>query len=160
MIESILTFIAVGTFWFWLLIAIASGIVIGCLEDDKIGWPIFLTILFSFIYYEDLALVFSDWRVIGIFLFIYVVCGVIWSFYRWFIHVRKFIKNYNRKEFSPLKDSRELNVSYNKSLITGWIIYWPWSLVWNLTGDFFRNLFEGLKKSYQKIVDKQLEELK
>lgn len=159
MIESILSFIAVGTFWFWAIMAIFFIATIISLENNTIGWPVFLTVVVGAIYYKDIFNLLANWQVLLVFFLVYVSCGVAWSFYKWLHHVKKYIAENKNKCKQDLKNAFTLDVSYNKARIIGWIVYWPCSAFWTLTGDFFTNLFDMLRNSYQNIVDKQLDKL-
>jgi hypothetical protein len=34
----------------------------------------------------------------------------------------------------------------------GWIAWWPWSLFWNLTQDFFTTIYDAMTGIYEKIA--------
>lgn len=162
MITSILEFFALGTFGFWLLCSILSVVFIACLENENQWFPTVVVLALGAIYWNPLAAIGLTWQSIGLGVLIYAAAGVLWSIYRWFRFVKSKADEFRRKYGSSLTDSQrrdlksEISVSSNKSLITGWIAYWPWSLVWNITGDFFKTIYENLQGIYQKITDKAL----
>jgi hypothetical protein len=49
-------------------------------------------------------------------------------------------------------------VSDNKSKITTWMVYWPWSFFWTMLNDpirrLFRRLYNNLREFFQKMSDK------
>ena len=160
MITSILEFFALGTFGFWLLCSLLSIVFIACLENESQWFPTVAVIAVTAIYWKPLAALGLTWQSIGLGILIYAAAGVAWSIYRWFRFV-KFKADECRKTYgTSLTESqrsslkRDISVSENKSRITGWIAYWPWSLVWNITGDFFKTIYENLQGIYQKITDK------
>jgi hypothetical protein len=117
----------------------------------------------------------------------YIVLGIIWSFFKWYWFARKnkneflgkkirFLKlkgwgDANEKSLIPKKFQNEwekyagygdcyikpLKVMDYKSKITGWIAYWPFSLIWAFFADFIKDLFgnivELFKNKYQKVSD-------
>jgi hypothetical protein len=55
-------------------------------------------------------------------------------------------------------------VADNKSRITTWMAYWPWSAFWTLLNDpirrLFRRLYNNLREFYQKMSDKVFADVK
>ena len=104
----------------------------------------------------------APWQTIALVLASYAVIGVIWSTYKWYRYVNKkaalYHENYgnvlSRHETDLLKS--EIKVSYHKSRLIGWIAFWPWSLSWALTGDFFNMLYDSMVHVYQGIADRAL----
>jgi len=164
MITSILAAIAVGTFWFWLLTIVASIVFIACVEHDHYTWPTILLVLFGLVYWK--AIVAISWPAIAIFVGGYAIAGVSWSVYKWYRFVQKKAFYYRERYGLSLSESNkndlksELKVSNHKAKLTGWIAYWPWSLLWSITGDFFNMLYDAMVNIYQKIVDRALGEFK
>jgi hypothetical protein len=160
MIETILTSLAVGTIWFYLIIAIASVIFIACIEHDHYGTPTVLSILLAILYWK--AFVTLSLPTIAIIVGGYALAGIIWSVYRWYRHVQQVAFTYREKYGLTLTPSQksglksEIRVSDHKSRITAWIAYWPWSLLWNITGDFFSMLYDAMVNAYQHIADHAL----
>ena len=62
------------------------------------------------------------------------------------------INNDPHSYYGTLEQS--LEISGNKSRIIAWMVYWPWSLIWNVTGDFFTMIYETMMGVYQRIADK------
>jgi hypothetical protein len=99
---------------------------------------------------------------IVIYSLVYLVVGIVWSFYR-----------YKRFIVSKIADMQELNYriesvsSYHPSkmldTITAWIIIWPFSLIENICGDIINGI-ETLVKSvfkgvYNRIYDNALKDI-
>lgn len=100
----------------------------------------------------------QSWRMLIGFILVYACAGMVWSIFRWYRWVRIWVARYKSKnadgqlsshDMSYLKD--HLDAGEHKSMIVGWIGYWPWSLFWNFTGDFFTMCFEALQQVYSSI---------
>jgi hypothetical protein len=112
----------------------------------------------------------------------YFLLGAGWSLGKWWFHVKDMYRQYSeaRAEFmvvngktaadqmdQTMKDKWKLNYSaqhyakpkvrQNKSRITLWMMYWPWSAVWTVINDpvrkIFAAIFHELQGLYQKIAD-------
>lgn len=157
MIETLLSAFAFGTFWFWLLAFVASVIIISCVENEHYPTPSIVAILLGVIYWK--AIVAAPWHLIFLVAGIFVLCGLGWSVFKWFRHVSKTVASYRHRygmtlDESQMRDLRSECSAYNhKAMITGWIAFWPWSLLWSLTGDFFNMLYDAMTNIYQKISD-------
>jgi len=163
MIETITgIFVVAGalTLWGWILAVIASIIFIASIENDHYATPSITAIVLGIIFWPFLAAV-------GVKTLIFIVAGyalagVGWSLFKWHRYVNKVANKYREKcgttlskeQKSDLK--REVSVSENKSRLTGWIAWWPWSLLWSLTGDFFNMLYDAMVNAYQKISNSAL----
>ena len=168
MIESIVAFFAFGTLGFWLLLTFASIVFISCIENDTYVFPNIVLVILGITYWKPLWLL--GWKPIIIGILCYTIVGVIWSVYRWYKYVKYLVKEYKDKfvtggdtmisdiAFSSLE--RDVDIAQNKSRIITWIIYWPWSFIWNVTGDFFTFIYDSMKGIYQKISNKALSEFK
>ena len=144
MIETILTVFEFGTIWFWLLAAIASIIIISCVENEHYPTPSIVAILLGVVYWKQI--VHAPWQIIALVIGVFALCGLLWSTFKWFRYVNKQVRHYNDTYGATLTESQmrdlksEISVSNHKAMITGWIAFWPWSLLWSLTGDFFNML--------------------
>ena len=158
MIESLLAALAVGTIWFWLIVVIASIIIIACVENEHYPTPSVVAIILGAIYWKSIVAL--PWSVIAIAVGVFAVAGAIWSTIQWFRRVQKKAANYRERfgdsltseQLSDLK--REVSAANNKALITGWIAFWPWDLFWTLTGDFFNMIYDALAGIYQGISNR------
>ena len=103
---------------------------------------------------------------------VYVIIGIAWSFAKWAWALYKvseyaqklydefnkesgkkdqswamFIKHsFNFRYYAHIYIGGELppQASYNKKRLVFWAMYWPWSLIWTLLGDWITELFERL----------------
>ena len=159
MITSIIEFFALGAIGFWILSALISIIFIACIENDTYWFPTITTAAFLAVYWKGFASFNLTWQIIVGGVLSYVVLGVVWSLYRWLQYVRNIAAKFRKQYGTVLTESqlydleRKVSVSSNKSLITGWIAYWPWSLIWNISGDFFTAIYERLSNVYQNITN-------
>ena len=162
MITSILEFFALGTLGFWLLCTLLSIVFIACIENDNSWFPTCAVVAFAAIYWKSFAVLAIGWPVVIIAALIYVCLGVLWSLFRWTRYVKAKGEEFREKHGNNLTDMARVDLKYamsashNKSRIISWIGYWPWSVLWNATGDFFKMLYEGLQGIYKKIADKEM----
>jgi hypothetical protein len=157
MIETLLATLAVGTIWFWLILVLASVIIIACVEHEHYPTPSVVAILLGAIYWK--ALVAAPWQVIALVVGVFALAGALWSAFQWFRRVNTKARYYREKYGSVLSESamsqlkEETLASRHKALITGWIAFWPWDCFWTLTGDFFYMIYDAMANVYQKISD-------
>ena len=165
MFETLLGFFAFGAIGFWLLLLVASIIFIASVECDTYSPAVIATIILAVIYWKPLIGLGLTWQSLLIGTAVYVGAGIAWSVWRWIKYVKETVESYNEKKGGKLDDYTKssikdaVSVSRNKSKITAWIAYWPWSAFWNITGDFFKMIYENMKAVYQKIANKELEKL-
>ena len=157
----LLEFFAIGTLGFWGLITLISIVFIACIENDKYTFPTILFLVFGLIYWKPVSSFHMDWRAISLGVLIYLVAGVAWSIFRWFRYVKTNVAEYNESpsesHYADLK--WKIDAHHNKSRITAWIAYWPWSLVWNIIGDVCVTIYEHLQGVYQNISHKALKNI-
>lgn len=107
-----------------------------------------------------------SWQAIATILVGYVLVGIVWSLFKWNRYVnakiKEVIERYGSWEnaIKSLVIIHEISPSYNKSKLIGWIAWWPWSMFWDLSGDFFTMLYEGMTNAYQKITDNAISKVK
>ena len=160
MINTLLTAIGIGTIWFWVITFVASIIFIASIENDHYKTPTAVLALLGLIYWKDITATGYGWQTIVIAIAIYAIVGIIWSAFRWFKYVKSHAEEYRKIYGNTLKEDRMrelkrmVDVTDNKSKIVGWVAWWPWSMFWNLLGDFFTFVYEQVQGIYQKIADK------
>ena len=174
MLTSILGFFALPIIVI-LFLTIFSIACIVATERDAHGAAIFFAICGAVIYYPQVWEIISNWRLLLLIIAAYGLCGGGWSTFRWFKYCKKFIESKDVKsrvddykwvqgervkateeEFAANVEAyyrQELRPSKHKSLLISWIIYWPWSLVWNVLGDFFTGIYDALANIYNRIAD-------
>jgi hypothetical protein len=166
------TFLAlfeVGAIGFWLLLTFASIVYIVALESRKFWLSLVVTLGLLAGYGKTLLA--QNWTIGNILaaVGIWALAGVLWSIYRWFRHVRTEVEKLKNKEgeygrtyVTNLEGVFDNNTSpaQHKAEITAWIAYWPWSLAWHFTSEFWTNLYEMVKGIYQNITDRAKADVK
>lgn len=130
-------------------------------KEDSHFFTIVIIVIGVILYYPQVMIFITNWRAMVFYSMLYIIIGSVWSFFMWWQYCRKFIKdnltkpNYVRTS-DELKDfyRQELSMAIHISMIAGWIIYWPWSLVWNIIDDFINLLINGFKDIYKVISEK------
>lgn len=163
---------------------IAAGILGEC-EWPSLGSFIFIGGLVGLEFFTDLKVLTYAYHnpfsiVAG--LLIYIVAGVIWSHVKWRLFLHD-VKDYYKQILTQVQASKSykgdevdakfaakrdtvsrFNVedippraSRKKLKITGWIMYWPISIIWSIADDFilrlFNRIFELIRGSYQNASD-------
>jgi len=165
MFESVLSFFAFGAIGFWLLLFVASIIFIACVEAETYPAAVVATAILALIYWKPIIGLGLTWQSFSIGVAVYVALGIVWSVWRWIKYVKATVELYNERKGGKLDDFAKSSIksavsaSNNKSKITAWIAYWPWSAFWNITGDFFKFIYDNMKAVYQKIANRELEKL-
>ena len=159
MIETITAALAVGTIWFWLLTLIVSTIIITSVENDHYVLPTIALFVVGGLYWKYILI--APWQTIGIVLGAFALLGVAWSVFKWNQYVNRIVQEYKKdgnvlSSSDMLKLKNDISVSNNKARLTGWIAFWPWSLIWSLTGDFFNMLYEAMINVYESITNRAL----
>jgi hypothetical protein len=165
MLESILGFFAFGALGFWLLLAALSIVYTVSVEVDKHGVAIFATILAILLGWNNLGLLFHNWQLLLIGVAAYGIAGGAWSVFRWFKYCRKYIEEHPNEKISLIEGygdnkrtltleqyySEKLNPSAHKSKLISWIVYWPFSLFWHITGDIINTIYDMFANSYARV---------
>jgi len=147
----ILSLFEVGAVGFWLLMVLSTVLFTVAAEKCAHFLAAVLIVILGLLYWNSLQI---TWQGILLCSLGYLLTGAIWSLYRWAKHVKavadenKSIKSY--KDWSYHEKSR-IRPSENVSQISAWILYWPFSAVWNLTGDFLTNMVKALTNVYNEI---------
>lgn len=98
---------------------------------------------------------------------IYLFVGLVWSFFKWGIYVKKKHKYYIHQIEESKKQNRNMlfdwkhyrpEVSKHKYILSMWIIWWIFSLIRYFLGDFIVNIATWLANQfggiYNKITDR------
>lgn len=155
-------FEAIGLFFAAYLLtwpALIAVLLIGIIFEHKgaRGWAVFTGIVamaISYFFFE------VSLETIGICAVAYLVIGVIWSFWRYNVHVADSVKYI--RGLSPSKWSEEYrrttieNLAPTKNLdrITAWIIIWPFSAVENVLGDIISAIQVLVTKVFKGVYHK------
>ncbi len=148
----------------WLLTwpALIGFVVLGILfeHNGARGWSVFTALVLAALAYFFFAVPLS---MIGIGAIVYLVVGLLWSFWRYKRHVditiEKNMKSSDREKEQVLY---LLHPRQMAGTITAWILIWPFSLVENLVGDiinavqaFAQKFFRGVyHRFYNNAVSK------
>ena len=158
MIETLLTALAFGTIWFWVIAFVASVIIIASVENQHYPTPSIVAILLGIVYWKPIMA--APWQIIGIVAGGFVLMGLLWSVFNWHRFCSRKASYYRGQYGDTLSTDimgrlkGELSVSHHKAMLTGWIAFWPWSLFWSLTGDFFNMLYEAMTNVYQTVANR------
>lgn len=130
--------------------------------EDNSYWALSIlgTILASIIYCKPiLAFVTSSWYIALATIAVYGIVGAAWSVFRWFKFCKYTVKEYPYRGTDTFYKTADeyytsiLNISTHKSRLIGWIIYWPWSMLWNIVGDFFTGIYDTLDGVYRRVAN-------
>ena len=169
------TFLLVGTFWFWsiLIFLFVFEIVYTIKDSDRGIWLIELlfTILFILSGAISFAWIAANPWMLLLYIAIYIGIGIVWSMKKWYSYVKRIIQSYKLSEYYHKKTPDELNNilklefrhdSHGK-YITTWIVYFPFFiLVWVLIEPIKKiaKLFSGVyNKITNLLVDKAIKNI-
>jgi len=187
-----LAFLVVSSIWWWVLSgAFVISLIWGSLKEN--GYIIFFDILIYLALLEiafdsPVLKVITDNPLNTFLCFIgYFVIGTVWSFFKWYLTVNKYVNDYNdnktefRKNLNSANDKtisekefderwqryphkpRRPHAKNEKSTISYWIGYWPISVVFFFFEDFFKKIIEHImnvfRGVYTKIEEKQYSKL-
>ena len=148
---TILGFVAgVMLTWPALVVLLVLGILFE--HNDAHGWAVFIAlitavVLFFFFSVPLLALAIGA--------VVYLVAGLLWSFWRYKRHVADVIEEY--KDAQQHEKDYALKYSSPKemlSTITSWIIVWPFSIIDNLISDIIDGIQVLVKKVFHGVYNK------
>lgn len=159
MFESITAFFALGAVGFYIFLLFMSIVFIRAVENDKYGAVCLMVPVAIGLYWQPIIALASHWQLIILGLFVYGFIGGCWSVFRWFKYCKKIInenaysKRYSHEEHVTPEQyyGKMLSPQNHKSTIIGWIIFWPWSAIWNITGDFFTSIYDSLDTVYLRV---------
>lgn len=166
MIESIVALFAIGEIGFFITLAFLYVVYTIAVENDKHTFAIISTIIALILLWNPFVELLKNWQILLIFIFFYGCVGGFWSVWRYRKFCKKWIENhtyipensrvYIKGVLVTLNATewyyQNLKPSQHKSQLISWIIYWPFSLLWNITGDFLTAIYEGLVNIYNTVV--------
>lgn len=165
---AILAWFAFGEIGFFIGLLVLSIIYTIATEKDVHGFAILATILGVGLFWKSIVLLGNiSWPFLLVIFSGYFIIGGLWSAFRWWKFCQNYITDhpynlpetdYDNKGNRVILTAKEyfsekLKPSKHKSRLIGWIVYWPWSLIWNIAGDTLTAIYEGLTNVYQKISD-------
>jgi len=167
LLSTVLAFFVFPAAGFFLGLLALSVVYTIATETDSHGIAIFSTVLAIALYWATISVAVAAWHLLLIGILVYLVLGGVWSVYRWLNYCRKFIQEHpytiTVEEYSSgrrvlLTEEQyyksELLPSKNRSRLIGWVAYWPWSLVWNITGDLLTTVYNLLVDIYKRTAER------
>lgn len=166
-----MNFLMFGGLIFWSVIAFVCILLLFTVESyskhdeihrGELGWPGFIicaAIVFMCTCGDRDQLWWSLKMNAGsilLWLSIYLIAGIIWSFFKWFKVVKRAKERYLREAGSPRPISSFVpKVNQWKESITSWILFWPFSILRYAFGtmlmDFMNAIVSRLKGLYDRI---------
>ena len=170
---EVFSILAVLSWWY----LICLGILFICLTvsayNESLGPAVFCTISLLIVSYFAGLIDIESINFVKLLLYIsiYLFIGIIWSFFKYRLEVKNII-NYTKdqyyikyKDINELKDLIRQNIKFriDNSRKSLWILFFPYSIIKFLIGDFIEYIVEKLGKVYTKIseyiINKELESL-
>ena len=148
----------------WGIIILAVLVVLGILfeHNGARGWAVFSALLLAAVAYMFFSV---SLMTIAIGSVVYVLVGLLWSFWRYKRHAQKVVEKY-KGEDAKLRESalRSLHPKEMLGTITAWIMIWPFSMFENIAGDII-NIVQSLvtkffRGIYFRIYDSAVAALK
>lgn len=80
----------------------------------------------------------------------YFLIGLMWSFFKWFLHVKK------EQSMGATKESCSIQPKYYTDTIVTWMAYWPFSVILFILHDalsrFYKWIYSKVSGVYEKIT--------
>ncbi len=178
MIEAL----AIGTAWFWLVFVLAPVILIGwALWWDSgfgAGAAAIVTLIALVLLSPSVHLT-SLWHWSTLFYVLaYVAVGVLWALWKWYVLCLDALKRLNehRVEWQREYDSHSVkpagsaydtfatfvstyqnippSVTRNKERVVSWMMFWPWSVVLTVIGDYIARFFRWIYRQISTILER------
>lgn len=161
-----LAFLVFGGWLFWLILVVVFIGISLIIEDKrkdefKFGLPSLILILLAGGFYFQYQSIVKDWwesfSLLRTSLWIagWLLVGFVWSFYRWLLFVRKKAREYHAATHSnKTMEAYMPRVDQNKALITGWVIFFPFSIFNYVISDLLRDFFDAVLAKLTFIYDK------
>jgi hypothetical protein len=153
----------IGSWLFWVIISILSIAVIASVEyENSIAGSIAIVAGLALFHKAILASV--NWQTLLIVAIIYFFLGGVWSIIKWLRFTNKQVDEYKQMENPTAqcynKLQYNLKASSNKQAIYTWIAFWPWSVLWAMTHDLIKHIYELLSGVYNRISSRALGRVK
>ena len=147
MIESILIGLAYLITWPALVLFCAFGI--WCEHSNSRGFAVFWALVAEGVAIAYFGIGLTD---IVIYSLVYLVVGIVWSFYRY----KRFIvaKIDELQLIGYTNRIADYHPSKMLDTITAWIIIWPFSLIENLCGDIINGIETLVKRVFKGVYNK------
>lgn len=181
--------LAIGSFWFWILVAVELVLVFAFVENEKgllagVSFGVFGLVL-QFVFGVDIFkfIIENPWK-IGVFAAAYVAIGITWSIFRfwWFVgtkfqEIADYEKNWMTRngyqydengamapetviKWNEYVDKNSPTALENKAFICRLIAYWPINVIWFLISDFVKEFFVKIYNRLSKVYEGIIETAK
>ncbi len=162
-----------GLFTLWELILLPIILIILLIATAKEIWrlAIFTAITSAIVLhfctnYSLFNFIYNSPGTAFMYIALYIIIGIIWSFYKWYMYVKERAKVFlteqedwkirvqqagseqaaKRYHDQPTLANFTPDIAKNVDLIFGWAGFWPWSLLWALLDDAFRSFYAFIIK--------------
>ena len=166
-----LSFLLAGSLWLWIF-TIAFIVFEFAFIYNELGWGSTITLFIYtalLIWLFDAPILTYIWTnplPTIIYTLLYFATGVVWSFFKWYMRVSDYVREYNKEKaiydnreekdsgdkfYAP---SRKPEASEHKTTFAQWIAYWPFSALWFLLEDAFKRFIDYLVTRFSGIYNK------
>lgn len=156
-----------GTIWFWVLMSLVCIVLMAVQENAKSPgrWSTFwVAATLLTLYYCGAGLTIKG---LGLYIYhnvgetlvnfgLYVVFGVVWSFFKWGFMVHDQVEIYNKKFDNRPNYSVKWNapkLDEYKGIIFNWIFYWPFSMTWFLIHEPIERLYAFIMRYTGRVYE-------
>lgn len=148
-------------FWPVVIILVESCIILAFVENKNplvafVSFIIALVLLEFLTAADPLTFTYNNPVTVLMYAAGYVVIAILYSFWRWDRLGAAWRRKYDDPDYARSKESllRERPLAkYNKALIIGWMMFWPWSLFWWVLADFIIDFFGFLYRHLARVYD-------
>lgn len=162
MFATLAALFAVGAVGFYLYLLLLSVVFTISVENDNglaYFWSGIVAVIGIALYHAQLLALLTNWHLVALCFIAYGIAGGGNSVLRWFKYCRKYVEEnpYHKRSKCRMEETPEeyydsaLSPREHKSQLVSWIIFWPWSLLWNCIGDFCMAIYDSLSGIYTKI---------
>jgi hypothetical protein len=146
-----------ATWWFWVF-AICFAVTVWSVCEDAFEPPLFaLVIGIALIHFFGklpvLEYLSSNWATLLMYLAIYLVAGVGWSFFKWYLYLVDRRESLKKGKTHPsqwlIPKARD-----NKRKITTWMIYWVFSAFGFVFGDMVKIVYDYVYSIFGNLYDR------
>lgn len=166
MVEVVLAFLAGMLFNYWAL-GFAALVILGTTHFESYGWATLFGILLAVVLIGLFGV--PEWKYVVYGALLYIPVGMLWSLWRWRGYCRQKIEDYDTDFEYLLSDDPDnierlknrykeaMSITYGDNTLkaTFWVVFWPFSALVTLFGDFIDFIHDyvvnGMVKLYNKI---------
>jgi len=169
-------FLIFGGFWFWFLSVVCFCAIVGFIEFNSFfGATATFIVCGVLLYFGGNSQIFKDFFMyvklnpisILLYMMVYILAGVIWSFIKYYFHLKNFrdryedakkeyIDRYKGKSEIEWKEYADSSYDFQKSRqkpnmdkIMIWMTWWIPSMIWTVINDPIRKFFRWI---YYRVI--------